>query len=259
MNKNKNKDRTHPLGEYANIYEIKEQFDKQRVNKPEIELEELHGISDKLIDILKDKSEDCAEELLAGLTAVKQYPKTVSFFGSARTKEGSAYYEKARELAGEICKEGFTVITGGGPGIMEAANRGSKEACGYAVGFNIELPSEQVINPYVTHGVNFKFFSARKMALFFSAEACLFFPGGFGTLDEFFQVITLVQTRKTHSIPLILVGSEFWNPLDEFIKETLLGTFKTISPEDVNLYHISDDKEEILNIIRNTPKPSANT
>ncbi len=194
---------------------------------------------------------------MAGFTAIEHYPKTVTFFGSARTKPGAAFYELARDLAGEICKEGYAVVTGGGPGIMEAANRGTKETCGYAVGFNIELPTEQVINEYVTHGINFKFFSARKMAMFFSGEAFLFFPGGFGTLDELFQLLTLIQTHKAPNTPVILVGAEYWNNLDKFIKNTLLDEFETISKDDLNLYTISDDKEEIMNIIRNAPLRSA--
>ncbi len=243
----------HSLGQYADAYKIKEHFDKKRVCKPEVELVELHRLDLHMEEMLQDRSEDCAEELLAGFKAISQYPKSVTVFGSARTKEGTEYYEKARSIAGKICKEDYAIITGGGPGIMEAANRGAKEECGHSIGFNIVLPSEQVINPYVTHGVDFKFFSARKMALYFSAEAYLYFPGGFGTLDEFFQLVTLIQTKKAPQTPIVLVGKDYWEPLNEFIKNTLRDEFGVISPEDMNLYHISDEEEEILNIVRNAP------
>lgn len=243
----------HPLGEYAKAYEIKDSFDKVRVSKPEAELTGLHRLDIQMEEMLRDRSEDCAEELLAGFKAINQYPKSVTVFGSARTPESDIYYQKARSISGKVCEEGFAIITGGGPGIMEAANRGSKEACGYSVGFNIVLPSEQVINPYVTHGVDFKFFSPRKMALFFSAEAYLYFPGGFGTLDEFFQLVTLIQTKKAPATPIVLVGKDFWEPIHEVIKSTLRDKFKTISPQDTNLYKITDDEDEILNIVRNAP------
>ncbi len=244
---------THPLGEHADAYKIKEHFDKKRVCKPEAELTDLHRMDLRMEEMLRDRSEDCAEELLAGFKAISQYPKSVTVFGSARTKESTKYYEKARRLAGAICKEDYAIITGGGPGIMEAANRGAKEECGHSIGFNIVLPGEQVINPYVTHGLDFKFFSPRKMALFFSAEAYLYFPGGFGTLDEFFQLVTLIQTKKAPNTPIVLVGKDYWEPINEVIKSTLRDTFKTISPGDTNLYHIEDDEEAILNIVRNAP------
>ncbi len=248
--KNKNQ---HPLGEHAKVYEVQEVFDKKRISKPESELEDLHRLDKKMEEMLCNRSKDFAEELLAGFKAIRQYPKSVTVFGSARTEPDTEHYDRARSVSGKICKEGFAIITGGGPGIMEAANRGSKEACGYSVGFNILLPNEQVINPYVTHGIDFEFFSSRKMALFFSAEAYLYFPGGFGTLDEFFQLVTLIQTKKAPTTPIILVGKDFWEPINETIKFTLRDKFKTISHADMNLYKITDDEDEILDIIRNAP------
>lgn len=244
---------THPLGEYADVYKIKDQCGKKRVCKPDVELEELHRLDIHLEEMLKDKSEDFAEELLAGFKATSEYPKSVTVFGSARTQEGTKYYEQARSLAGKICNDGYAILTGGGPGIMEAANRGAKEACGYSLGFNIVLPNEQVINQYVTHGVDFRFFPARKTAMYFSAEAYLYFPGGFGTLDEFFELVTLIQTKKAPNTPIVLVGKDYWEPINEVIKSTLLDTFHTISTGDTNLYTITDNEEEILNIVRNAP------
>jgi uncharacterized protein (TIGR00730 family) len=243
----------HPLGPNADLYKI-EHDDRPRVCKPEAFIPELHRMDLKIQETLEDKSEHLAEELLSGFEAIAQYPQTITFFGSARTPEGTKEYEDARRLAGKISQDGYAILTGGGPGIMEAANRGAKEVCGYSLGFNINLPFEQSINPYVTHGLDFDFFSARKMAMFFSAEAYVYCPGGFGTLDEFFQLVTLIQTKKAPKTPIILFGSDFWKPLDALIKHTLLQEFKTISPEDLDLYTITDNDEEILEIIRNAPE-----
>ncbi|MCD5384671.1 MAG: TIGR00730 family Rossman fold protein [Candidatus Pacebacteria bacterium] len=242
----------HPLGPNEDLYKINRD-EKSIICKPEIELKGLHRMDLQMRDMLENKSDHCAEELLAGFIAISQYPKTVTIFGSARVKDSTDSYKQAKYIAGKICKEGFAVLTGGGPGIMEAANRGATEACGYSLGFNINLPFEQSINQYVTHGLDFDFFSARKMSMFFSAEAYLYFPGGFGTLDELFQLLTLIQTKKAPPTPIILIGSEYWNSLNEFIKNTLLNDSQTISPEDLNLYTITDDVDEILKIINNAP------
>lgn len=242
----------HPLGPHADNYKI-ERDDRPVMCKPESEHKSLYRMDLQMKDMLEDKSEHCAEELLAGFSAIAEYPQTVTIFGSARTPDGSKEYEDARRIAGKICRDGYAVLTGGGPGIMEAANRGATEACGYSLGFNINLPFEQSINPYVTHGLDFDFFSARKMAMFFSAEAYIYCPGGFGTLDELFQLLTLIQTKKAPKTPVILMGSAFWKPLEGFIKETLLKEFGTISEEDLDLYTITDNDEEILEIVNNAP------
>jgi hypothetical protein len=234
-------------------YEITPDSNKKTILGHEGDAKGLHRIDTKIEKMMHERAALFEEELLNGFHAVNRYPKSVTFFGSARLTENDPNYKKAREIAGLICKEGYTVITGGGAGIMEAGNRGTKETCGYGVGFNIELPDEQIINPYVTHGVNFSFFSARKTALFFSAETYLFFPGGFGTMDEFFQLVTLIQTHKAPRTPVILVGSSYWNRVDEFIQATLLDRFKTIDPDDLDIYTILDDSEKIMEIIRNAP------
>ncbi len=243
----------HPLGPNSSLYKI-EKDSRPRVTKLESEMTELHRIDLKMYKMLKEKSEEVGEELLAGFEAINQYPKTVTIFGSARTPEGTKEYEDARRIAGKICKMGYSILTGGGPGIMEAANRGATETCGHSLGFNINLPFEQSINKYVTHGLDFDFFSPRKMAMFFSAEAYIYCPGGFGTLDELFQLLTLIQTKKAPKTPIILMGSEFWNPLQRFIDDTLSKEFKTISPDDMNLYTITDNDDEILEIIKNAPE-----
>jgi len=201
----------------------------------------------------KERIERITHEFENGFKFVKSFPKSVTILGSARSKEDNLYYKRARELSRKICKLGYTIITGGGPGIMEAGNRGAFESCCNSVGINIELPSEQILNPYTTQSMGFHYFFTRKVVLFFSAEAYVFFPGGFGTMDEFFELITLIQTKKIPKVPVILVGKEYWGALDKFIKTELRDKNKTISENDVNIYQIIDNDDEILEILKNTP------
>jgi hypothetical protein len=210
------------------------------------------GDDHPLSSILLGQAARFEDEIIAGYEAVKQHDKTVTFFGSARFTEDNPHYQKAEELAQLICKAGYTIITGGGGGIMEAGNRGAKQACNHSIGFNIELPFEQSLNHFVTHGVSFSFFASRKVAMYFSGEAYIFFPGGYGTLDEFFQILTLVQTHKRPTVPIICVGTSYWTNVDKLIKETLLDQDATISPEDTGLYVITDDNDEILKIVRSS-------
>ena len=214
---------------------------------------ELKEESEKIRQSMAERMRRITEEFESGFDLIRRYPKSVSFFGSARCSEDSEYYQKARSLAKKISDLDFAIITGGGPGIMAAANRGAFEAGGESVGLNIELPDEQFINEYVTGKQEFHYFFSRKMMLSFSAEAYLFFPGGFGTLDEFFEITTLVQESKIYPVPIICVGSEYWEPIDKLIKENLRDKFKTISPDDPNLYKILDDEDKILEIIKNAP------
>lgn len=194
-----------------------------------------------------------AKEFTNGFEFVKNYPRSVTFFGSARTKEGELYYEKARALAARIVRElRYSVLTGGGPGIMEAANRGAFEAGGNSLGLTINLPNEQETNRYLTDEENFHYFFSRKVCLSFSAEAYIFFPGGFGTLDEFLEILTLVQTQKIPKAPIILVGSEHWLPLQNFFKETILAE-KKADAEDLLLYTMTDNEDEIIKIIKEAP------
>jgi len=184
---------------------------------------------------------------------LRSYPHSVSFFGSARFTEEHPCYVHARALAGRIVKEtGYTVVTGGGAGIMEAANRGAFESGGKSIGMNIILPHEQKLNEFVTANIRFYYFFIRKVALSFSAEVYIFFPGGYGTLDEFFEIVTLMQTRKIPQAPIICVGREFWGNVTKLI-EPLRDEFKTISPGDENIYKIIEDDSEIIDIIRKTP------
>lgn len=192
-------------------------------------------------------------ELLAGLELIKDYPKSVTFFGSSRFPSDNKYYKIALELSGRIAKDlNYAVVSGGGPGIMEAANKGAFESGGVSLGVIIKLP-QQDNNHYLTKFREFTFFFDRKVVLSFSAETYVFFPGGFGTLDELFELVTLVQTRKIPKVPIILVGSEYWNKLHEFIKETLFKDYSAIDEEDMKIYRIIDSIDEIIEIIKNAP------
>ncbi len=210
----------------------------------------------ELIEREKKTLRKINSELEEGFNLILQHEKTVTFFGSARFKEDSTYYQMARELGKRITRElGYAVITGGGPGIMEAGSRGASEGSksGEVLGVCIQLPHEQRVNKYVTKIVNCEHFFTRKAIMTFSAEAWLFFPGGFGTFDELFGILTLVQTGKVPLIPIILVGKDFWNKVDELIREELFKKFRTISQGDMKLYTITDDEDEIIRLIKEVP------
>ncbi|MEX2010552.1 MAG: TIGR00730 family Rossman fold protein [Parcubacteria group bacterium] len=196
---------------------------------------------------------EITNEFTEGFQFLDDYSKSVTFFGATLTTEDSPYYPSARTLANRIVKElGYSVITGGGPGIMEAANRGAFEAGGNSLGLTIELPQPQRINRYMTKEVDFYYFFVRKVCLAFSAEAFIFYPGGFGTMDEFFEILTLVQTHKIKGVPMICVGSDYWNSLVEFMKKEMLNR-GTIIEEDLSLFTITDDLDEVINIIKKSP------
>jgi len=214
-------------------------------NKP-ITLSEISESSKKRVALI-------TKEFTDGFEFIKNYPRSVTFFGSARMKENEPYYKKARALAGRIVKElHYSVVTGGGPGIMEAANRGAFENSGNSLGLTIDLPHEQIDNKYMTDKEDFHYFFSRKVCLSFSAEAYVYFPGGFGTLDEFLEVLTLIQTNKIPKAPIILVGSQFWNPIEQLFRDILMVN-KTIGEEDLSLYTITDNEDEIIKIIKEAP------
>ncbi|MBI5147875.1 MAG: TIGR00730 family Rossman fold protein [Parcubacteria group bacterium] len=193
-------------------------------------------------------------EFVDGFQFLADFKKTVTFFGSARFDEKNKWYAEARKLASFLAKENIGVISGGGPGIMEAANRGAAEAGGDSIGLNIKLPYEQRINPWVKKAIAFHYFFVRKVMLSYSAQAYVFFPGGYGTLDEVFEIITLIQTKKvSDTIPVILVGKEFWQPICEWIDKALYEKFQTIDKEDMNIYKLVDTAEEALEIAKNAP------
>ena len=193
------------------------------------------------------------KEFKDGFDFIKNHDRAVTFFGSARLPEDSPYYIKARSLGARLAEAGYAVITGGGPGIMEAGNRGAMEAGGDSLGLNIELPFEQAINPYVTDHVDFSYFFTRKVCMTFSSEAYVYFPGGFGTLDEFFEILTLVQTKKIHRRPIILVGKKFWQPFVTWLDDYLRKEFATIDRFDTSLYELLDDEDMIVNLIKEVP------
>jgi len=198
-------------------------------------------------------------EFVEGFEFIADYKRSVSIFGSTRdSKATHKWYEEARKLGTLLAKEGFAVVTGGGPGIMEAGNRGASEGGGASVGINIQLPMEQRVNPYVNRAKGFHYFFTRKLMLTFSAQAYVYFPGGFGTLDEFTEIITLIQTKKiaTH-IPVILVGREFWGPFDEWMRTVVYEKDHAIDEQDRNIYTIVDTAEEAMEIVRNSPPRTA--
>jgi len=192
-------------------------------------------------------------EFVNGYERMSQIGPSISIFGSARTKNDDKYYLLAKEIASSIVESGYGVITGGGPGIMEAANKGAKEAKGRSIGLCIDLPFEkkESDNIYIDDDkkIDFDYFFVRKVMFMKYAQGFVVMPGGFGTLDELFEAITLIQTKKIEKFPIILVGSTFWNGLIDWIKETLLKTNKTVSNEDVLSFHIVDEKEEVIKIL----------
>jgi len=198
---------------------------------------------------MNDRMSRIGDDFTRGFEKISRLSNTVTIFGSARFKESHPSYAKAREVGAMLADQGYTVITGGGGGIMEAGNRGAFEAGGTSIGFNIILPQEQAVNPYVSDSIALRYFFSRKVLLAFSAQAYIFFPGGFGTLDEFFEIITLIQTEKIPAAPIILVGDEFWGALDSFVQHELLERNYTISPGDEKLYTVTEDVQLIQQIV----------
>jgi uncharacterized protein (TIGR00730 family) len=190
-----------------------------------------------------------AEEFRLGFEAVERVPRpAVTVFGSARISARAPDYALARECGRRLAEAGFAVVTGGGPGTMEAANRGAKDAGGFSVGFNIQLPHEQEPNPYLDLSLTFRHFYARKVALVKAAEGFILFPGGFGTLDELFESLTLIQTDKVREFPVVLIDRAYWADLLEWITDQPLRA-RMISPEDVDLLHATDDVGEAVQLM----------
>ncbi len=190
-------------------------------------------------------------EFVNGFEKMSQIGPCVSIFGSARTKPEDKYYQLAQTIAHKIVDHGYGVITGGGPGIMEAGNKGAHLAGGTSVGLNIELPFEQHDNPYIDSdkNINFDYFFVRKVMFVKYSQGFVVMPGGFGTLDELFEAITLIQTKKIDKFPIILVGTEFWTGLMDWVKATLLDKFGNVSAHDLDLIHIVDNEDEVLDIL----------
>lgn len=190
-------------------------------------------------------------EFVNGFDSMATITTGVSVFGSARTPEGDSNYEAARETGRLLAEAGFEVITGGGPGIMEAANRGAFEAGKTSVGCNIELPFEQAPNPYLTKSLTFKYFFVRKTVFIKYSNAYIIFPGGYGTMDELFEALTLIQTRKIRNFPVVLFNSQYWRGLLSWLTSTMLNE-KMISPEDLGLLHLTDSPKDAVDFIVKT-------
>ncbi len=208
----------------------------------------------KLDDDTQNRVDRIAEEFKNGFTLIKNSELSVTFWGSARTSSDDPMYKKAEKLAARITTElGHSIITGGGPGIMAAGNCGAYDANGKSIGLTIKLPYEQKTNLCLTHHMDFQYFFARKVCLAFAAEAYVYFPGGFGTLDELFEILTLVQTKKIEPAPsIILVGKKYWKGLDKFIQKTLVKN-GMIDKNDVKLYTITDNDDDVIDLIKNSP------
>lgn len=187
-------------------------------------------------------------EFIRGFRALHFIGPAITVFGSARFKEGHPYYDLSREIGRRLAREGYTVITGGGPGLMEAANRGAQEIGGKSVGVNVILPHEQAPNRFLDRVVTFYYFFVRKVMLVKYSYAFVFLPGGFGTLDEMTEAMTLIQTGKIYEFPVILVGKEYWRGFSDFIENTLVKN-KAVNPHDLTFLHVTDDPAEVLRVI----------
>ena len=187
-------------------------------------------------------------EFVEGFDTLSDVRNAVTIFGSARTTPDDVYYEKAVDTARLLAEEGFPIITGGGPGIMEAANRGCQEGNGLSVGLNIELPFEQGLNPYVERAINFRYFFVRKTMFVKYSTAFIAFPGGYGTMDELFEALTLVQTGKVKQFPVVLFGPAYWAGLAEWLRDRVAGEGK-VATEDLKLFHLTDEPQEAVRLI----------
>ncbi len=191
-------------------------------------------------------------EFVEGFDILRRHGLAATFFGSARQSLSADMYKKAEELSGRLSKRGFSIITGGSSGIMHAANKGAFDAGGASVGLNVRLTDTQNYNPYLTEKFVFDHFFVRKVMLTYASEVYIYFPGGFGTLDEFFEIVTLVQTKKIKKVPIVLFGKAYWGSLASFINTTLFETYQTIDDVDRELYHIVDTVDEAYEYITNT-------
>ena len=190
------------------------------------------------------------DEFRMGLEAVARVPPpAITIFGSARVQPSDPFYAQAREVGRRFAQAGFSVVTGGGPGLMEAANRGAREGGGFSAGFNIQLPQEQFGNPYVDLGLTFKHFYARKVMFVRVAEGFVVLPGGFGTLDELYESLILIQTGKIRHFPVVLVGTEYWHGLIDWTREHQLAR-SMITPDDLDLLAVTDDPGEVVRLVQ---------
>jgi uncharacterized protein (TIGR00730 family) len=193
-------------------------------------------------------------EFVEGFELLRKYGLAASFFGTARSTFEPRFYEDATALSGKLAKAGYAVITGGNAGIMEAANRGAFEAGGASIGLNIRIDENAALNKFVTESVTFDHFFVRKVMLAFASEVYIYFPGGFGTLDEFTEILTLVQTKKIRPVPIVLYGKEYWTPLIDFFCNQLFKQHGAVNEEDLSLFHVVDSVDEAFEYIQKTVK-----
>lgn len=228
---------------------IEHRPDPETARRVQARLERSLKLRSELIDAAETRLDNVVSEFEKVFDLLSRHEKTVTIFGSARKPQDDAVTTGAYELAARLAREGFAVVTGGSHGVMEAANRGAYEAGGDSIGLNIMLPSEQTINPYLTESFEFEHFFGRKVSMTLDASAYIYFPGGFGTFDELFEIVVLEQTGKIPKAPIILVNSDFWRPIDTMIRQQLLDKYKTVSHEDMDLMRIYDDYDEIIDYI----------
>lgn len=233
------KNNAHPNGAVCRIPLSPAEQPEQMVTPPK-----MHEVTWRIFRIMA--------EFVEGFQFLSTSNREITIFGSARLKPSNKWYREARKFGQLLADSGFTVITGGGPGIMEACNRGAFERGGDSLGLNIQLPTEQRINPYVTKSRAFHYFFTRKVMLAASAQAYVYFPGGFGTLDELFEMITLIQTGKMQKIPIVLVGVSFWEPLIEWIHKEMLQKQKTISKKDLDIFVVVNTAKEAFDLIKHS-------
>lgn len=203
-------------------------------------------IRQRLIDAAEGRLVNVVDEFDKAFDILGKYPQTVTVFGSARLPQEHPVCKQAFAAAWALAKHDYAIVTGGGGGVMEAANRGAMKAGGASIGFNIHLPQEQKLNDYTTDHYRFEHFFSRKVAMTLDASAFIYCGGGFGTFDELFEILTLAQTGKIPKVPIILLGEDFWRPLDKFFKETLIEKYETVEPVDRELYTITDDIDLVV-------------
>lgn len=203
----------------------------------------------RIIDSAEGRLVGVTEEFSKAFDILEKFERTVSIFGSARVLPTTSIYQDAVKLSTSLANKGYVIVTGGGGGIMEAANKGAFETGNPSIGFNIQLPTEQVLNEYTTEHYSFEHFFGRKVALTLNANAYVYFPGGFGTLDELFEILTLQQTSIIPKVPTILYDSKFWQPIAHVIDQTLGNEYRTIHPQDTSLYTITDSIDKVVQLI----------
>ena len=223
-----------------------EELRKHYVRKSEQEIRFLEGPRTRRFELMRVLR--IGWEFVQGFRKLHFVGPCVTVFGSARFEEDHRYYELARAAGGALAKKGFTVMTGGGPGVMEAANRGAHEVGGKSIGCNIQLPFEQEANPYVDDWIDFRYFFVRKVMLVKYSYAFVIMPGGFGTMDEIFETLTLIQTGKIHDFPVVVMGTDYWQPILDYMHDNMVAE-GTISPEDLDLLCPTDSIDEMLEIV----------